>query len=112
MTFLTSRKFAQLTAALLATMLAMPALAAPNGTTTTTSTSISGQFKNSFATDLKLAQQGDALAQNNVGARYLNGVDGVAKDYAQAKMWLEKAVAQGLQLHKTIWAICIGKAGA
>ena len=41
-----------------------------------------------------LAEQGDAVAQNNLGAVYYNG-QGVPQDYVQARQWFEKAVAQG-----------------
>jgi len=41
-----------------------------------------------------LAEQGDAVAQNNLGAVYYNG-QGVPQDYVQARQWFEKAAAQG-----------------
>ena len=41
-----------------------------------------------------LVEQGDAVAQNNLGAVYYNG-QGVPQDYVQARQWFEKAVAQG-----------------
>ncbi len=51
-----------------------------------------------YATALRewqpLAEQGDALAQYNLGLLYDNG-RGVQKDYAQARQWYEKAAAQG-----------------
>jgi len=42
----------------------------------------------------KAAEQGDANAQNNVGAMYANG-KGVPQDYAQAMRWYRKATEQG-----------------
>jgi TPR repeat protein len=51
-----------------------------------------------YATALRewqpLAEQGDALAQYNLGLLYDNG-RGVQKDYAQALQWYEKAAVQG-----------------
>lgn len=94
MTFLRTRPFAQLTATLLAAMLAIPAAAAPGDTTS--STGVSGQSQSSFATDLSLAKQGNAEAQFLIGARYFFGeVDGIQQDYDQAKKWLEQAAKQG-----------------
>jgi len=42
----------------------------------------------------KAADQGYAVAQNNLGWLYQNGW-GVSKDYAQAMMWYRKAALQG-----------------
>jgi TPR repeat protein len=51
-----------------------------------------------YATTLEewrpLAEQGDALAQNNLGWMYYNGY-GVPQDYVQARMWFTLAAAQG-----------------
>ena len=51
-----------------------------------------------YATALRewqpLAEQGQALAQYNLGLLYANG-KGVSKDDAQAQQWYEKAAAQG-----------------
>ena len=41
-----------------------------------------------------LAEQGNADAQNNLGAMYDDG-HGVSQDYGQARQWYEKAAAQG-----------------
>jgi TPR repeat protein len=41
-----------------------------------------------------LAEQGDAVAQNNLGIMYFNG-EGVPQDYILAHMWLNLAAAQG-----------------
>lgn len=41
------------------------------------------------------AAEGNAEAQNNLGALYAEGKGGVAKDYVQARQWYEKAAAQG-----------------
>ena len=51
-----------------------------------------------YATALRewhpLAEQGQAVAQYNLGLLYANG-QGVSKDDAQAQQWYEKAAAQG-----------------
>jgi len=41
------------------------------------------------------ANQGDAVAQSNLGVKYYNG-EGVRQDYAKAKEWYEKAANQGV----------------
>lgn len=41
----------------------------------------------------KLANKGDALAQNSLGLRYFNG-EGVKQDYLEAHKWIEKAAIQ------------------
>ena len=41
-----------------------------------------------------LAEQGNADAQNNLGAMYDDG-HGVPQDYGQARQWYEKAAARG-----------------
>ena len=43
------------------------------------------------------AEQGDALAQNNLGAMYDNG-EGVPQDYAEAVKWYRLAAEQGYAL--------------
>ena len=51
-----------------------------------------------YATALKfwrpLAEQGDAIAQSNLGVMYEFGL-GVPQDYVQAHMWFELAAEQG-----------------
>jgi TPR repeat protein len=51
-----------------------------------------------FATALKewqpLAEQGDAGAQNNLGAMYIKG-EGVFQDYAEGLKWYRRAAEQG-----------------
>jgi len=42
----------------------------------------------------KAAEQGLALAQNNLGSMYANGI-GIAKDEVQAVAWYRKAAEQG-----------------
>ena len=54
----------------------------------------SGDYAQAFKLLQPLAQQGDALAQNNLGAMYENG-QGVAQDYKQALAWFQKAANQG-----------------
>ena len=46
------------------------------------------------ATKLK-AEQGDAIAQHNLGVMYADG-EGVTKDYIEAVKWYRKAAEQGL----------------
>ncbi len=41
------------------------------------------------------AQQGNALAQANLGTLYREGMEGAAVDYAQALTWLTRAAEQG-----------------
>jgi hypothetical protein len=50
----------------------------------------SGQFDET----MKKAQQGDAEAQNKLGALYYKG-EGVTQDYKQAAYWAQKAAEQG-----------------
>ena len=47
-----------------------------------------------FRETLQLAEQGDAEAQNNLGAMYYTG-QGVRQDYAEAARWYRKAAEQG-----------------
>ena len=47
-----------------------------------------------FRETLQLAEQGDAKAQNNLGAMYANG-QGVRQDYAEAFRWFSQAAEQG-----------------
>ena len=42
----------------------------------------------------KAAEQGDAVAQCNLGVCYYNG-DGVPRDYTEAVRWFRKAAEQG-----------------
>ena len=42
----------------------------------------------------KAAEQGEAIAQFNLGNMYVQG-HGVAKDYVQAHLWLSLSAAQG-----------------
>src|SRR5215831_9235476 len=50
---------------------------------------------------LRLAYQGDATGQNNVGSMYAQGW-GVAQDYAEAVRWYRKAAEQGNTRARTI----------
>ncbi len=58
-------------------------------------------LRGDYATALKewrpLAEQGDAIAQYNLGLMYANG-RGVPQDYAQAHLWANLAAAQGHEL--------------
>ena len=48
-----------------------------------------------FRETLQLAEQGDAKAQNNLGAMYATG-RGVRQNYAEAVKWYRQAAEQGL----------------
>lgn len=54
-----------------------------------------GDFKAAFEEFQRLADQGDAHAQYNLGVMYRKG-NGVAQDDKQAVAWYRKAAAQGL----------------
>ncbi len=58
-----------------------------------------------YATALKewrtLAEQGDAIAQYNLGLMYANG-RGVPRDYVQARMWFNLAAAQDNETARTL----------
>ncbi len=55
-------------------------------------------LRGDYATALKewrpLAEQGNAIAQNNLGLMYNNG-EGVPQDYEEALRWYRLAAAQG-----------------
>ena len=53
-----------------------------------------GDYETAFKEWLPLAEEGDALAQYNLGVMYANG-QGVPQDYIQASMWVNLAAAQG-----------------
>ena len=53
-----------------------------------------GDFATAFREWRPLAEQGDALAQYNLGVLYRKG-RGVPQDDVQARQWYEKAAAQG-----------------
>lgn len=54
----------------------------------------SGNNKNAFSFWLKAANQGNAIAQFNLGTLYENG-EGVSQDYSKAFEWYQKAANQG-----------------
>jgi len=68
---------------------------------TNSKTGVDAYEKGDYATALMefrvLAEQGDAIAQYNLGLMYANG-RGVPRDYVQARMWLNLAAAQGNEL--------------
>lgn len=41
------------------------------------------------------ANEGDAYSQYLIGFNYANGLEGLSRDYAEAKMWLDKAISNG-----------------
>lgn len=59
---------------------------------------VAGYARGDFATAARemrtLAEQGDAVAQYNLGLLHNNG-QGVPRDYGRAREWYEKAAAQG-----------------
>ena len=54
----------------------------------------SGDFETALREWVPLAEQGDADAQNNLGAMYGNG-DGVIQDLVYAHMWMNIAASNG-----------------
>ena len=56
----------------------------------------------------KLAEQGNAVAQFNLGVMYEKG-EGVPKDYKQAAYWYSKAAEQGNAEAQTILGIMYGE---
>jgi TPR repeat protein len=56
-----------------------------------------GDFKTAYDTWLPLAEAGDAVAQNSLGALYDHGL-GVPEDNAEAARWYEMAAQQGMPL--------------
>ncbi len=65
---------------------------------TNSKTGVDAYEKGDYATALMefrvLAEQGDAIAQYNLGLMYANG-RGVPEDYVQAHLWVNLAAAQG-----------------
>ena len=60
-----------------------------------------GDFLTAAKTFRKLAEQGDAAAQYNLGLMYDNG-QGVPQDYAEAVKWYRLAAEQGMPAHNSI----------
>ena len=56
-------------------------------------------YETAFQEFKPLAEQGDELAQYNLGAMYYNG-QGVPRDYVMAYMWFNLAAAQGQEVAK------------
>ena len=54
---------------------------------------------------LEAANNGDAVAQHNLGCRYHEG-NGVAKDMVEAVKWLRKAAEQGLPRAQGALGVC------
>ena len=52
-----------------------------------------GDYSQAFRLFQQFADRGDAMAQNNLGMLYAEGL-GVAQDYQQAKAWWQKVLAQ------------------
>ena len=72
---------------------------------TNSKTGVDAYEKGDYATALMefrvLAEQGDAIAQYNLGLMYANG-RGVPRDYAQAHLWANLAAAQGHEPARTL----------
>ena len=58
-------------------------------------------YADDFAETLKLAEQGDAYSQHNLGYMYASG-DGVPKNDKTAVMWYTKAAEQGHARAQTV----------
>ena len=54
-----------------------------------------GDYSTALSDFLPLANQGDALAQYNIGILYKDGGHGVPQDYEEARKWLTKAAEGG-----------------
>jgi len=54
-----------------------------------------GNFHNAFVTFERLAEQGDARSQNELGYMYLVGFEG-QQDFKSAALWFRRAAEQGL----------------
>ena len=87
-------RWATMTFALVVVLTAVPAC-------TNSKTGVDAYEKGDYATALMefrvLAEQGDAIAQYNLGLMYANG-RGVPRDYVQAHLWANLAAAQGNEL--------------
>lgn len=55
---------------------------------------------------LEAANNGDAVAQHNLGCRYHKEGNGVAKDMVEAVKWLRKAAEQGLPQAQGALGVC------
>ena len=55
---------------------------------------LQGDFATAFSLWRPLADQGDAMAQTNLGIMYAKG-EGVPQDYVRAYMWLSLAASYG-----------------
>ncbi len=84
-------RYATMLLALVVVLVAVPAC-------TNSKTGVDAYEKGDYATALMefrvLAEQGDAIAQYNLGLMYANG-RGVPEDYVQAHLWANLAAAQG-----------------
>ncbi|MGA2402548.1 MAG: retroviral-like aspartic protease family protein [Syntrophobacteraceae bacterium] len=70
-----------------------------------------GDFARAYKEFKELAEQGDALAQYNLGVMYANG-HGVPKDEAEAVKWFRKAAEQGFaQAQRALGVIPHGGVG-
>ena len=59
----------------------------------------------------KRAESGEARAQNDIGAMYLEGIDGVSKDAVKAVAWYQRAAAQGNADAQYALALCYADFG-
>ncbi len=91
-------RWATMTFALVVVLTAVPAC-------TNSKTGVDAYEKGDYATALMefrvLAEQGDAIAQYNLGLMYANG-RGVPRDYVQARMWFNLAAAQDNETARTL----------
>ena len=71
----------------------------------------SGDYETALREWKPLAEQGDAVAQNNFGFMYSEGL-GVPQDYMESWKWYRKAAEQGMRPPSTILVSCMPKAKA
>ena len=64
-----------------------------------------GKYELAVGYYLKAAEQGDSVAQNNLGSCYYHG-QGVAQDYSEAVKWYRKAAEQGNSYAQYNLGIC------
>lgn len=70
-----------------------------------------GDYATAHREWLPLAEEGDPLAQANLGVMYEKGA-GVPQNYAEAVRWIARQPSRGMLRRSPTSAICIGKAGA
>ena len=64
-----------------------------------------GKYELAVGYYLKAVEQGDSVAQNNLGSCYYNG-QGVLRDYSEAVKWFRKAIEQGYSVAQYNLGLC------